>query len=150
MPERGTAMDYRQFVNEVQQRGHLSTFGEAEVVVHSVLRAMSEVLPRDKTGELCPYLPSELSPFLEPRCTEPDSLIDGNTFIGWSSSSFDTTGLPDRSLGGTDLMAFYGHDEAARRCHSVFGALKSCWESGQCEALMEFLPGEVKSWFMKA
>lgn len=94
--------------------------------------------------------PSDLSLFLEPRCAEPDFLIDSDTFIGWTASCFDTALLPDRSLGGMDLMASYAHEEAARRCHCVFEVLKSCLESGQCRAMEEFLPGDVKAWFVEA
>ncbi|MFC1935876.1 DUF2267 domain-containing protein [Chloroflexota bacterium] len=140
-------MDYQQFVSEVQQRGRLPTSEEAEAVTYCVLRAVSEVLPRARAKEFCACLPSDLSSFLEPRCAEPDSLIDSETFIGWLAGSFDTTALPDRSLGGTDLMAFYSYEEAARRCRCVFGVLKSYWESRQCRAVEEFLPGDVKAWF---
>ena len=143
-------MDYREFIGEVQQRGRFPTFREAEAATYCILRAVSEVLPRACANELCACLPSALSSFLEPRCAEPDSLIDGNTFIGWAIGSFDATALPDRSLGGTDLIAFHSYEEAARRCHCVFGVLKSCWESSQCMAVMEFLPDEVEAWFMGA
>ncbi len=143
-------MDYLQFTNEVQRLGRLATREEAEAVTYSVLRAVSEVLPMADARDICACLPAELSGFLEPRCTEPDPEFDINTFLGWTMGSIDAVMLPDRSIGGMDLMASYAPDEATRRCQWVFGALKSCLESGQCDVLSECLPDDVKGWFAEA
>ena len=91
--------------------------------------------------------PSELFCVLEPCRPEVDPFVDWQTFIGWASADLDAIGMPDRTLGGLDLFAVDAADEAKRRCGLVFGALKSCIDRSQQEALARELPEEVCDWF---
>ncbi|KPK21265.1 MAG: hypothetical protein AMJ76_03085 [Dehalococcoidia bacterium SM23_28_1] len=143
-------MEYREFIAQVQKRGKLASFEEAEATTLSVMRALSEVICRERALSMRSCLPDEIYCILEPCRPEVDPLIDMQTFIGWASADLDAVGMPDRTLGGLDLFAADAADEAVRRCGLVFCVLKSCLGSSQQEALACDLPEEVCDWFRAA
>ncbi len=143
-------MEYREFVTQVQEKGKLASFKEAEATTLSVMRALSEVICRERAASMQPCLPAEVFCILEPCPPEVDPLVDSQTFIGWASADLDAVGMPDKTLGGMDLFAIDCADEAVRRCGLVFGVLKSCMDRSQQEALARELPEEVCDWFRAA
>ncbi len=143
-------MEYREFVTQVREKGKLASFEEAEATTLSVMRAMAEVICRERAVSMQPCLPAELFCMLEPCPPEADPFVDSQTFIGWASADLDAVGMPDRTLGGLDLFAVDCADEAVRRCGLVFGVLKCCMDRGQQEALARELPEEVCDWFRAA
>ncbi len=143
-------MDYRHFLSEVRRRGGFATDEEAAAVVSTVLMAVSEVLPQGAVDGIVANLPPELWVFLRPSHREPDPHFDSQLFLGWVVSSFDVTGLRDKSVGGLDYYADYSGEEAIRRCQAVFAVLKSLLEKEQQDRLAAFLPGDVQAWFLEA
>jgi uncharacterized protein (DUF2267 family) len=143
-------MEYREFISQVQEKGKLASFEEAEATTLSVMRALSEVICRERAASMQPCLPSELFCILEPCRPEVDPFVDWQTFIGWASADLDAVGMPDKTLGGLDLFAVDAADEARRRCGLVFGVLKACIDRSQQEALERELPEEVCDWFRTA
>jgi uncharacterized protein (DUF2267 family) len=143
-------MEYREFVTRVREKGKLASFKEAEATTLSVMRALSEVICRERAASMQPCLPGELFCLLEACRPEVDPLVDSQTFIGWASADLDAVGMPDKTLGGLDLFAVDCADEAVRRCGLVFCVLKACMDRGQQEALARELPEEVCDWFRAA
>jgi uncharacterized protein (DUF2267 family) len=143
-------MEYREFVTQVQEKGKLASFKEAEATTLSVMRALSEVICRERSVSMRPCLPAELFRMLEPCRPEADPFVDSQTFIGWASADLDAVGMPDRTLGGMDLFCVDAAEEAVRRCGLVFGVLKACMDRSQQEALARELPEEVCDWFRAA
>lgn len=143
-------MEYREFIIQVQTMGKLASFEEAETATLAVMRALSEVLPQERASRVQACLPSELSCLLECCRPEPDPYIDSQTFIGWTLSGLDATGLRDKTLGGLDLFAADTGAEAVRRCRCVFCALKTCLDRSLHEAFARDLPEEVCDWFRAA
>jgi uncharacterized protein (DUF2267 family) len=143
-------MEYREFIAQVQGRGKLVTFEEAEVATLAVMRALADVLCRERAASMRPYLPAELFSLFERCPSEAHPFIDSQTFIGWASAGLDAVGMLDKTLGGMDLFAVDAADEAVRRCGCVFSVLKSCLDSGLHEAFARELPEEVCIWFRAA
>ncbi len=143
-------MEYREFIAQVQARGKLASFKEAEEATLAVMQALSEVLCRERAASMQSYLPPELLCMLEPCREEADPFIDSQTFIGWASASLDAIGMPDKTLGGLDLFAIDAAEEAVRRCVHVFWVLKSCVDSSLHEPIALELPEEVRDWFLSA
>jgi len=143
-------MEYREFIVQVQARGKLASFEEAEAATLAVMRALAEVLCRERAASMQPCLPAELFCLFERCRPEADPLIDSQTFIGWASAGLDAVGMPDKTLGGLDLFAVDAADEAVRRCRLVFCVLKSCMDRSQQEALGRDLPEDVCDWFRAA
>jgi uncharacterized protein (DUF2267 family) len=143
-------MEYREFVAQVQARGKLASFEEAEAATLAVMQALSEVLCRERAASMQGYLPAELLALLEPCREEPDPYIDSQTFIGWISAGLDAIGMPDKTLGGLDLLTVDSADEAVRRCGHVFCVLKSCIDGTLHEPIALELPEEVRDWFRTA
>jgi uncharacterized protein (DUF2267 family) len=143
-------MEYREFITRVREKGKLASFEEAEATTLAVMRALSEVICRERALSMRPCLPAELYCILEPCRPEVDPFIDMQTFIGWASADLDAVGMPDYTLGGLDLFAVDAADEAVRRCGLVFCVLKACIDSSQQEALACELPEEVCDWFRAA
>jgi uncharacterized protein (DUF2267 family) len=143
-------MEYREFITQVQEKGRLASFEEAEATTQSVMRALSEVICRERANSLRPCLPAELYCLLEPCPPEVDPFVDWQTFLGWASADLDAVGMPDKTLGGMDLFAVDAADEAMRRCGLVFRVLKSCMDKSQQQALARELPDEVCEWFRAA
>ena len=143
-------MEYREFITQVQEKGKLASFKEAEATTLAVMRALSEVICRERALSMRPCLPDEVSCLLEPCRPEVDPLVDWQTFIGWASADLDAVGMPDKTLGGLDLFAVDAAEEAVRRCGLVFCVLKSCIDKSQQEALARELPEEVCDWFRAA
>lgn len=143
-------MNYQQFVHEVQKQGCMSSEEEARAVVVNVMLAMAEVLPRRQLAAFEGFLPPELLVYLDRARDEPDPHIDGHTFIGWVVSALDSTGGPDKTIGGLDLHAVYSGEEAIRRCQCVFSVLKSCLDEAQSDILAKYLPEDVCGWYAEA
>jgi len=143
-------MEYREFIAQVQARGKLASFEEAEAATLAVMRALAEVICRERAATMRTCLPAELFCLLERCRPETDPFIDVQTFIGWASEGLDAVGMPDRTLGGLDLLAVDAADEAVRRCGCVFCVLKSCMDESVHEALACELPEEVCDWFRAA
>jgi uncharacterized protein (DUF2267 family) len=143
-------MEYREFIAEVQRRGKLASFEEAEATTLAVMRALSEVICRERALSMRLCLPAELFCLLEPCRPEVDPFVDWQIFIGWASADLDAVGMPDRTLGGLDLFAVDAADEARRRCGLVFRVLKSCIDQSLHETLACELPEEVCDWFRAA
>jgi uncharacterized protein (DUF2267 family) len=143
-------MEYREFVTRVREKGKLASFKEAEATTLSVMRALSEVICRERAVSMQPCLPVELFCMLEPCPPEADPLVDSQTFIGWASADLDAVGMPDKTLGGLDLFCVDAAEEAVRRCGLVFCVLKACMDRSQQEALARELPEEVCDWFRTA
>ena len=143
-------MEYREFILQVQARGKLASFEEAETATLAVMRALAEVLCRERAASMRTYLPAELFCLFERCRPEADPFIDSQTFIGWASAGLDAIGMPDKTLGGLDLFAVDAADEAVRRCGCVFCVLKSCLDSSLHEAFAGELPEEVCDWFRAA
>jgi len=143
-------MEYQEFIAQVQTRGKLASFEEAEAATLAVMQALSEVLCRERAASMQTYLPPELLCLLE-RCREEvDPFIDSQTFIGWASASLDAIGMRDKTLGGLDLFTIDAADEAVRRCGCVFYVLKSCVDSSLHEPTACALPEGVCDWFRAA
>ena len=140
-------MEYREFVTRVREKGKLASFEEAEAATLAVMRALAEVICRERAATMRTYLPVELSCLFERCRPEVDPFIDSQTFIGWASADLDAVGMPDKTLGGLDLFAVDAADEAVRLCGLVFCVLKSCIDRSQQEALARELPEEVCDWF---
>ena len=143
-------MEYREFILEVQTKGTLASFEEAEVATLAVMRALSEVLPQERAARVQACLPSELSRLLECCRPQPDPYLDKETFIGWTLSDLDATGLRDKTLGGLDLFSVDVGEEAMRRCQCVFLALKECLDKSLHEGFAQDLPEQVCDWFRTA
>lgn len=143
-------MEYQEFIAQVQTRGKLASFEEAEAATLAVMRALSEVLCRERAASMQAYLPPELLCLLERRREEADPFIDSQTFIGWASAGLDAVGMRDKTLGGLDLFTIDAADEAVRRCGCVFCVLKSCLDMSLREALARELPEVVCDWFSAA
>ena len=143
-------MEYREFVTRVQEKGKLASFEEAEATTLSVMRALSEVICRERAVSMQPCLPSELFCVLELCRSEADPFVDSETFIGWASADLDAVGMPDKTLGGLDLFCVDAAEEAVRRCGLVFGVLKACMDKSLQDALARELPEEVCGWFRAA
>jgi uncharacterized protein (DUF2267 family) len=143
-------MEYREFILEVQTKGTLASFEEAELATQAVMRALSEVLPQERAARVQACLPSELSRLLERSRPQPDPYLDSETFIGWTLSDLDATGLRDKTLGGLDLFAVDVGQEAMRRCQSVFLVLKECLDKSLHEGFAQDLPEQVCDWFRTA
>jgi uncharacterized protein (DUF2267 family) len=143
-------MEYREFITQVQARGKLASFEEAEATTLAVMRALAEVLCQERAASMRPYLPAELFWPFERARPEADPFIDSQTFIGWASAGLDAVGVLDKTLGGMDLFAVDAADEAMRRSACVFGVLKSCLDSELHEAFVRELPEEVCDWFRAA
>jgi uncharacterized protein (DUF2267 family) len=143
-------MEYREFIVEVQKRGRLASFEEAEAATLAVMRALAEVLCRERAASMERCLPTELFCVFERCRPEADPFIDSQTFIGWTSGCVDAVGMPDKTLGGMDLFAVDAAEEAVRRCGCVFCVLKSCLDASLREALARELPEVVCDWFRAA
>jgi hypothetical protein len=143
-------MEYREFIAQVQAKGKLASFEEAETTTLAVMRALSEVICRERAVSMQPCLPAELFCILELCAPEADPFVDSQTFIGWASADLDAVGMPDRTLGGLDLFCVDAAEEAVRRCGLVFCVLKSCMDKSLQEALAGELPEEVCDWFRSA
>lgn len=143
-------MEYQEFILQVQTMGKLASFAEAETATLAVMRALSEVIPQERASHVQACLPSELSSLLECCRPEPDPHIDSQTFIGWTLSGLDATGLRDKTLGGLDLFSVDVGGEAVRRCRCVFCALKACLDESLHEPVALSLPEEVRGWFRTA
>jgi len=143
-------MEYREFVARVQEKGKLASFEEAEAATLSVMRALSEVICRERAVSMQLCLPAELFCILELCAPEADPFVDSQTFIGWASADLDAVGMPDRTLGGLDLFCVDAAEEAVRRCGLVFCVLKACMDKSLQEALARELPEEVCDWFRAA
>jgi uncharacterized protein (DUF2267 family) len=143
-------MEYREFIIRVQEKGKLASFEEAEATTLAVMRALSEVICRERAVSIRPCLPSDLFCILELCRSEADPFVDWQTFIGWASADLDAVGMPDKTLGGLDLFCVDAAEEAVRRCGLVFGVLKACIDTSQQEALARELPEEVCDWFRAA
>lgn len=143
-------MDYRRFLAEVRRRGGFASDEETIAVVSNVLMAVAEVLPQRELNGIMTNLPPELAVYLRPTHIEPDPHFDSQLFLGWVVSTFDSTGLRDKSIGGLDYYADYSGDEAIRRCQTVFSVLKSLMDEPQQELLVTWLPEGVQAWFREA
>ncbi|MGQ9572272.1 MAG: DUF2267 domain-containing protein [Dehalococcoidia bacterium] len=143
-------MEYREFIDQVQAKGRLASFEEAEEATLAVMRALAEVVCRERAASMQACLPAELFCLLERCRPEADPLVDSQTFIGWTSACVDAVGMLDKTLGGMDLFAVDAGEEAVRRCGCVFCVLKSCMDESLHEALARELPEEVCDWFRAA
>ena len=143
-------MEYREFIAQVQARGNLPSFEEAEAATLAVMRALAEVICEERAATMRACLPDELSCLLERCRPEADPYIDSQTFMGWASEGLDAVGMPDRTLGGLDLLAVDAAEEAVRRCGCVFCVLKSCLDSTLHESIACELPEDVCDLFRAA
>ena len=154
MPQMGGqkegALDYGQFLSEVQANGSFTSREETEGAVASVLMAMAEVLPREQLQALATRLPPEVMVFLRRSGSEPDPLFDSHLFLGWVVSSVDATCGRDETTGGLDMTASYSGPEAIRRAQCVFSALKKRIEPDHQQVLADLLPEDVNGWFLNA
>jgi hypothetical protein len=143
-------MEYREFIAQVQEKGKLASFEEAEAATLAVMRALAEVLCRERAASMEACMPAELFCLFEKCRPEADPFVDSQTFIGWTSGCLDAVGMPDRTLGGLDLFAVDAAEEAMRRCGLVFCVLKCCMDRSLQEALACDLPEDVCDWFREA
>lgn len=143
-------MDYRRFLQEVRRLGGFTSDEETVAVVSNVLMAVAEVLPQRELNGIIANLPPELAVYLRPTHAEPDPHFDSQLFLGWVVSTFDITGMRDKSIGGLDYYADYSGDEAIRRCQTVFSVLKSLMDKPQQDLLATWLPEGVQTWFRDA
>ena len=142
-------MLYHEFITVIAEQAGL-TFEESETAACTVMRALAEVMPSTQAQAVRGCLPVELAQYLERSRPEPDSLLDEHTFVGWLVSDLDTTGRRDKTIGGIDLMAVYGGEEAWRRCRHVFVALKSCLDETSSATFVSGLPDWISGRFLEA
>jgi uncharacterized protein (DUF2267 family) len=143
-------MDWTGFLAEIQRGGSFQSRAETEATTVSVLRAMSEVLPRPQLETLISRVPPEAMVFLRRTGSEPDPLFDSHLFLGWVVSSIDATAARDKTEGGLDLTAAYSGEEAIRRARCVFAVIKSQLDADEQSDLAAVLPDEVDAWFREA
>jgi len=142
-------MNYEEFISVIEEQAGL-TFEEAKTTARAVMCALAEVIPAGQAQAVRGYLPVELAQFLERCRLEPDALLDEHTFVGWLVSDLDMTGRRDKTIGGIDLMAVYGGEEAWRRCRIVFAVLKTCLDDAASATLVSGLPEWIGGRFLDA
>jgi uncharacterized protein (DUF2267 family) len=142
-------MNYDEFMTLIEEQAGLA-HEEAETTARAVMCALAEVIPAGRAQAVRGYLPVQLAQILERSRPEPDALLDEHIFLGWLVSDLDTTGRRDKTVGGIDLMAVYGGEEAWRRCRCVFVALKSCLGEAGSAALADGLPAWMCGRFLEA
>lgn len=112
-------------VTAIQHRAGLRSASEARRVLEGVLQALAYVLPPEQRDAVCACIPEDAVWCLHCGPATPDPLIDSDVFLGWVMASVETTGGPDRTLGGEDPLAALAGEEARARAGAVLGEL---WE----------------------
>lgn len=140
-------MNDSDLVTAIQHRARLGTSEEARALLEGVLRALAHVLPREHTDAVCACIPEDAEWCMRSGPATPDPLIDREVFLGWVVTSVETTGGPDRTLGGEDPLATVAGEEAHARVGVVLdelwerldvssrGAVGACLPSGLADHL---------------
>lgn len=115
----------RDLVEVLRRRAGLRSAEEARRLLEGLLQALAHVLPVEECDALCACLPEDAVWCLHCGPATPDPLIDSDIFLGWVMSSMETTGGPDRTLGGEDPLGAMTAGEARAR---VGAGLEVLWE----------------------
>lgn len=137
-------------VTAIQHRSGLRSAAQARRLLEGVLQALAHVLPAEQCEALCACIPEDAVWCLRCGPSSPDPLIDSEVFLGWVMPSVETTGGPDRTLGGEDPLAAVAGDQARALVRAVLDELWERLDDPSRQAVGACLPMGVADELMHA
>lgn len=131
----GRAVQYQGFIERVQQRAGLASFGAAEAATRATLTALGEYLTGGEGLDLASQLPQGLAEILRQRPPERSEFFSLNDFL---------QRVGEIEVGEIERMGF---EEASAHARAVMGVLQEAVSRGEMEDVRRQFPSEFDPLF---